>query len=79
MSLVHVVARVGGSLLVGLCGDIGGAVEGLEAGEEGASADVDGGGVASELCGVDEGAEGVDDGVGDGRTVLDVAGGHGGE
>lgn len=40
MRLVHVVPRVGGGLLVGLCGDICGAVEGLEAGEESTGAGV---------------------------------------
>ena len=61
MRLVHVVPRVGGGLLVGLCGDICGAVEGLEAGEESASAGVYGGGVFELGRGVREMTESVYD------------------
>ena len=60
VGLVHLLARVGGGLLVRAGGMIGGAVEGLEAGEEGASADADGCGVMVEVGGGDEVAESVE-------------------
>ena len=69
VGLIHLMAGVGGCLLVGPCGGIGGAVEGFEAGEEGGGADVEGGeGVWVERgdCGICEVAEGAEDVVGGG-------------
>ena len=60
VGVVHLLARVGRGLLLRAGCAIGGAVEGLEAGEEGAGADADGGGVVVEVGGGDEVAEGVE-------------------
>lgn len=65
--LVHLVARVGGRLLVCACGGVGRAVERLEACKEGAGADMDGGLVIGSDAGVGEVAEVVEDMVGGGR------------
>ena len=81
VGVVHLEAGGGGGVLVRAGGMVRGAVEGLEAGDEGAGADVDEGGVVVEEGGGDEVAEGGELAVGRRREDGAVGGGslgHGG-
>lgn len=83
VSLVHLMSGVGSRLLVCASGCIGGAIERLQTGEEGARTEMNRVGIVVEVGGGDEVAKVVDDGVGGGREDNGVRSsefveGHGG-